>query len=122
MKRGGEERTYNAMDGELEDQESSADETNNLVAAGDDQEAVGGRSKKYTVSAIGVGTGLGLFKCTRIQWLCLVLGSVVVLTLLCLVVGIGVGLGVGGSGGQSSSSGSDLWKNVRLPSSITPEG
>ena len=109
-------RDYRAMDGDVGD--SSADETNNLVQS--ESHPAPQPRKKYVVSASTPSK-----KCfSRNEWICIAVGVVVVVIGLTVVLGIGVGagLGSGGSSSSSSSSAADPWKNVRLPSSITPEG
>ena len=112
--RDGEERDYRAMDGGVGD--SSADETNNLVLSEDHSSP--SRAKKYMVSG-GVPSKKKWF--SRNEWICMAVGVVVVVMGLMVVLGLGVGLGLRNSG-NASNSGSSPWRNVRLPSAITPEG
>ena len=108
-------RDYKAMDGDIGD--SSADETNNLVLS--ESHPLPSSRKKYVVSQTDPKK-----KClSRNEWICVAVGAVAVVMGLTVVLGIGVGAGVGRSGSSSSSSSSEgPWKNVRLPSYISPEG
>jgi aminopeptidase N len=108
-------RDYRAMDGDIGD--SSADETNNLVLSESHPTA---SRKKYVVSSASQPRK----KCfSRNEWICVLVGVVVVVVvLLTVVLGIGVWAGLGrGASSSSSSSSNNPWKNVRLPSDITPE-
>lgn len=112
-RRGNSDKFYSAVDQE------SSDEAN-LVS--DTSELTSGRTKKYVVVPDS-GRKKKWYQCTRNEWICIVVGAVVIGVILVVLIGIGAGVGIGVmKGGSSSSSGGDPWKNVRLPSSITPEG
>ena len=96
---------------------SDDDETNKLVLS--DSEPNSSGAKKYVVSD-GGGGGLKGKRFTRNEWICVVVGVVTVVMGLMVVLGIGVGAALGSS--QSSGSNDRPWKNIRLPSAITPEG
>ena len=106
-------RDYRAMDGDIGD--SSADETNNLVLSESHPTA---SRKKYVVSSASQPRK----KCfSRNEWICVLVGVVVVVVVLLTVV-LGIGVWAGLASSSSSSSSNNPWKNVRLPSDITPEG
>ena len=114
-RRGNGDKFYSAVD-----QEESSDEAN-LVS---DSELTSGRTKKYVVVPDS-RRKKKWYQCSRNEWICIVLGAVVVGVILVVLIGVGAGVGAGigvMKGESSSSSGGDPWKNVRLPSSITPEG
>lgn len=111
-RRGNGDRFYSAVDQE------SSDEAN-LVS---DSELTSGRTKKYVVVPDS-GRKKKWYQCSRNEWICIVLGAVIIGVILVVLIGIGAGVGIGVmKGASSSSSGDDPWKNVRLPSSIAPEG
>ena len=103
-RKGKGERFYKAVDGE------SSDEAN-LTS---DSELTSGRAKKYSQQS----GRAGCLKCSRNEWICISLGVAAIAVVLVVFIGVGAGLGIRGS----SSSEQDPWENVRLPSSITPEG
>ena len=116
------------MDGDLTDNGDygeSSDDTNLVMS---DSELTTGRTKKkkYLVvpsAGSAVSKGPGCVTCSRNEWICIIVGGVIIVALVILFVGIGAGLGFGGNGtSTSSSTGNEPWKNVRLPSSITPKG
>ena len=96
--------------------ESSADETNNLVLSESHPDS-SGHKKRYVV----LGGGLKKGRCSRNEWICIVMGVVIVVIGLMVLLGVAVGTWVGVSRSSSDSS-EKPWENVRLPSSITPEG
>ena len=103
-RKGKGERYYKAVDGESSDEATLTS----------DSELTSGRAKSHSAQS----GRAGFLKCSRNEWICIALGIAAIALVLVIFIGVGAGLGVG----MSSSSEADPWENVRLPSSITPEG